>query len=327
MALPKILQVKDATKVFKIGGLLFGTKLTAVDHANLEVEKEKVLSLVGESGSGKTTLSRMVLGLLKPTSGQILYKGMNIAEIKGRELMRFRKEVQPIFQNPFEAFNPYKKVDRYLLGTALNYEMAKSNKDARKIVEDSLETVGLSLNKVEGRYPHEFSGGELQRVSIARALITNPSMLVADEPVSMVDASTRMSILNILMDLKKSHEMSILYVTHDLDTAYYVSDEIAVMCRGCIIEYGNAEDVLTDPLHPYTKMLLESLPHPDPKLRWKNKIKLAGLEVKEYETAGCKFSKRCPFADEKCLEERPPDVVLKDKSGSQRMVKCWRYGA
>jgi len=185
--------------------------------------------------------------------------------------------------------------------------------------------VGLNYNKVEGRYPHEFSGGELQRVSIARALITNPSVLVADEPVSMVDASTRMSILNILMDLKKKFEMSILYVTHDLDTAYYVSDEIAVMCRGCVIEYGSAEDVLTDPIHPYTKMLLESLPQPDPKLRWKNQIKLAGLEVKEYETAGCKFSKRCPYADDKCLKERPPDSWGKGKSGNKRMVKCWKY--
>jgi len=325
MALPKILQIKDATKIFKIGGLLFGSKLTAVDHVNLEIEKEKVLSLVGESGSGKTTLSRMILGLIKPTSGQILYKGMDIAKIKGGELRRFRKEVQPIFQNPFETFNPYKRVDRYLLGTALNYEMANSRDDATKIVEESLEIVGLNYNKVEGRYPHEFSGGELQRVSIARALITNPSVLVADEPVSMVDASTRMSILNILMDLKKKFEMSILYVTHDLDTAYYVSDEIAVMCRGCVIEYGSAEDVLTDPIHPYTKMLLESLPQPDPKLRWKNQIKLAGLEVKEYETAGCKFSKRCPYASDKCSTERPPDIIMKGKSGNQRVVKCWRY--
>lgn len=320
---PSILKIDDVTKVFKLGGLFFGSELAAVDHVSLNAEKEKVLSLVGESGSGKTTLSRMILRLVEPTSGQILYEDLDISKMKGRQLRKFRKEVQPIFQNPFETFNPFKKVDRYLMGSALSYNIANSKAEAVKTINESLDIVDLDYNMVEGKFPHEFSGGEIQRVSIARALITNPKLLVADEPVSMIDASTRMGILNIFMDLKKKFSMSIVYITHDLDTAYYVSDEIAVMCRGCVIEYGSVEDVLTEPIHPYTKMLLKCLPEPDPTRRWKDQIELAGLEVKEFETAGCKFSKRCPSAEKKCLEKRPPDVEVECKSG-YRFVKCWK---
>ncbi|UCE44215.1 MAG: ABC transporter ATP-binding protein [Candidatus Bathyarchaeota archaeon] len=318
-----ILQIKDVTKVFKLGGLLFGSELSAVDHVSLEVGREKVLSLVGESGSGKTTLSRIILGLIEPTNGQILYEDLDIRNAKGRQLRRFRKEVQPIFQNPFETFNPFKRVDRYLLGSALGYKVANSKSEARRIVSEALDIVGLSYTMVEGQFPHEFSGGELQRVSIARALVTNPRLLIADEPVSMIDASTRMGILNILMDLRKRFSMSIVYITHDLDTAYYVSDQIAVMCRGCVVECGDVEDVLTDPVHPYTQMLLKCLPEPDPTRRWEGHIELAGLEVKEYETAGCKFSKRCPNSEDKCLKERPPDVEVESRSG-YRFVKCWK---
>jgi len=318
-----ILKIDNITKIFKLGGLFFGSELAAVDHVSLDVGREKVLSLVGESGSGKTTLSRIILGMIEPTSGRILYEDLDITKLKGRELRRFRKEVQPIFQNPFETFNPFKKVDRYLLGSALSFEIAGSKSEAKKRVSESLDIVDLSYNVVEDKYPHEFSGGELQRVSIARALVTNPRLLIADEPVSMIDASTRMSILNILMGLKRKFDMSIVYITHDLDTAYYVSDQIAVMCRGCVVECGDVEDVLTNPVHPYSQMLLKCLPEPDPEKRWKDQIELAGLEVKEYETAGCKFSKRCPSADKKCLENRPPDTELESKSG-YRFVKCWK---
>lgn len=324
MADSSILQIKDVTKVFKLGGLFFGSRLTAVDHVSLDVKRKKVLSLVGESGSGKTTLSRMILRLIKPTSGQILYEDLDVTKMKGKQLRKFRKEVQPIFQNPFETFNPFKKVDRYLLGSALGYNMANSKSEAKKIVSEALDIVGMNYSKVENKFPHEFSGGELQRVSIARALITNPNLLVADEPVSMIDASTRMSILNIFMDLKRKLDMSIVYITHDLDTAYYVSDRIAVMCRGYVVEYGNIEDVLTNPIHPYTQTLLKCLPEPDPARRWKDRIELAGLEVKEYETPGCKFSKRCPIAEKICLEKRPPDVKIESKL-KDRLVKCWKY--
>lgn len=314
-----LLEARNVTMVFRIGGLIFGSKLTAVDNVTLTLEEDeaKVVSLVGESGSGKTTLSRILLGLIKPTRGTVFYRGNDLFKLKGSRLMEFRKEVQPIFQNPFEAFNILKKVDRYLMGTALNYGIAEDEREAEKKVDEALHIVGLSLEEVKGKYPHEFSGGELQRVSIARALITDPKVLIADEPVSMIDASLRMEVINILLDLKRERKMSILYITHDLATAYYVSDEIAVMYRGSIIEYGSAGEVLTKPLHPYTKILLECLPKPDPKNRWKEEIKLSGLEVKEFEALGCKFANRCPHATNQCFQERPPTINI-----GGRLVAC-----
>jgi len=317
-----LLEARKVTMVFKIGGLVFGSKLTAVDDVSLTLEEgeAKVLSLVGESGSGKTTLSRILLGLIKPTKGVVTFRGNNIFKLKGAHLMEFRREVQPIFQNPFEAFNILKKVDRYLLGTALNYKVAENEMEAERRVDEALHFVGLSLEEVKGKYPHEFSGGELQRVAIARALITDPKVLIADEPVSMIDASLRMEIINILLDLKRKRNTSILYITHDLATAYYMSDDIAVMYRGSIIEYGSAEEVLTKPLHPYTKTLLECLPKPDPKNRWKEEVKLSGLEVKEFEALGCKFANRCTHAISRCLQERPPTMNVKE-----RLVACWLF--
>ena len=300
-----LLDIRNVTKVFKIGGVFFGSELTAVDHVNLSMpaDKKLVLSIVGESGSGKTTLARMILGIIRPTSGSILYRGKDIFKLRGEERKLFMKEVQPIFQNPYEAFNPLRKVDSYLYSTALRFKIA-SRDEVEDVVDEALGMVGLSLGKVKGKYPHEFSGGELQRVSIARALITRPKLLVADEPVSMVDATLRMSILNIFLDLKEKSYASIIYITHDLATAYYVSDYIMVMYRGNVMEFGDAEDVLENPLHPYTRVLLESLPKVDPRQRWREEIKLSGLEVKEFEALGCKFANRCPYAKEMCFEKR-----------------------
>jgi len=321
MAVEHILEARNLTKVFKIGGLVFGTKLTAVDNVSLALEeKAKILGLVGESGSGKTTLSRILLRLIRPTKGEVLYRGKNLFKLRGSELKKYRSEVQPVFQNPFESFNPFKRVDRYLLGTALNYGVAESKEDAVNVVDEALSIVGLSFNYVRGKYPHEFSGGELQRVSIARALITSPKILIADEPVSMIDASLRMEILNVLLKLKKERKMSMLYITHDLATAYYICDEIAVMYRGSIVEYGSVDEVLTRPAHPYTKILLECLPEADPRKRWKSEIKLSGLEVKEFEAIGCKFADRCPFASDKCFKDRPPEIAV-----DGRRVRCWLF--
>jgi oligopeptide/dipeptide ABC transporter, ATP-binding protein, C-terminal domain len=265
----------------------------------------------------------MILGLVKPTTGQVTYNNADVSKFKGGQLSKFRQEVQPIFQNPFEAFNPLKKVDRYLRGSALNYGVAKSEQDSEAVIHEALSVVGLSSERVLGKYPHEFSGGELQRVSIARALIPRPRVLVADEPVSMLDASVKMGIVNIFLQLKQKYNMSIVYVTHDLATAYYISDEIAVMLRGTIVESGPVDEVLTKPLHPYTRLLLDCLPEPDPEKRWKEQIVLSGLEVKEFEALGCKFAKRCPYAKEACLKTRPPKV--QDKDSPERYVECWKY--
>ena len=213
-------------------------------------------------------------------------------------------------------------MDNYLVATSMNYGGAKTKEEAREAVGKALNFVGLSLEDVFGKYPHEFSGGQLQRASIARALITNPQLLIADEPVSMVDASLRMSILNIFMDLKEKFKMNIIYITHDLSTAYYLSDDIAVMYRGSILEHGDAKKVLTDPLHPYTKILMQCLPEPDPKKRWKEEIKLSGLEIKEFEALNCKFANRCPRAMDVCFKKKPPDIKV-----GGRTVKCWLFKA
>jgi len=317
-----LLEVKNVTKIFRLGGIFFGSKLTAVDEVSLSLEGEKatILSLAGESGSGKTTLGRIILGFIRPDKGTVLYKGKDIFRMKGDEEKIFRREVQPIFQNPFETFNPLKKVDTYLLATAMNYGLINSVKKAYEVIDEALNIVGLSFAEVRGKYPYEFSGGELQRISIARALITKPRLLIADEPVSMVDASLRMNIINLLLELKYKIGMSIIYITHDLATAYYISDKVAIMYRGNIVEYGNTEEILTKPLHPYTQILLESIPEPDPTKPWKEEIKLSGMEVKEFEALGCKFANRCPYAKDNCFKRRPPDVKIRN-----RVVKCWLF--
>lgn len=293
----KLLEVKNLVKIFVIGSGFVRSKITAVEDVSFDLKsgKPEIFTLAGESGSGKTTLARMILGFIPPSSGSVLYKGKEINRLNGREMeLWFMREVQPVFQNPFETFNPLKKVDSYLYETVVNYGIA-NKKNAFKPIDEALNLVGLSLQEVSGRYPHEFSGGQLQRISIARALITKPALLIADEPVSMVDASLKMSICNLFKELKEKQGVSIIYITHDLATAYYVSDRIAIMFRGNIVELGSVEKILTDPKHPYTKILRDSVPEPDPERKWQGRIELSSFEEKEYQSRGCKFAGRCPY--------------------------------
>lgn len=319
----KLFSIKGVTKVFTLGGLLTGSKLTAVNEVNFDLESDnpEIFTLAGESGSGKTTLARLMLHDIEPTHGKILYKGNDVTKIKKKkEQMQFMKEVQPIFQNPFETFNPLKRVDRYLYATTVNYGIADSRNNVERVIDDALKSVGLSLEEIRGRYPHELSGGQLQRVSVARALISRPSVLIADEPVSMVDASLRMSIVNLFKELKEKQGVSVVYITHDLATAYYISDRIAIMFRGSIVEMGSVEKVLGNPLHPYNKILKESVPKPIPDEKWEEKINLSMLEVKEFSKVGCKFAGRCPFVMDICIRENPKDFFL-----DERVVRCFLY--
>jgi peptide/nickel transport system ATP-binding protein len=321
----KLLDVQHVTVEFHIGGLVGGALLTAVNDVSfsLESDKPEILTLAGESGSGKTTLSRLLLRDLEPTRGKVLFEGRDLSAIHRRsEFKEFMKQVQPVFQNPFETFSPLRRVDAYLFDTARNFRMASNRRDAARVVDDALRNVGLSLEEVKQRYPHELSGGQIQRVSVARALISKPKLILADEPVSMVDASLRMEIVNLFQKLRDEQGVSVIYITHDLATAYYISDRIGIMLRGYIVESGPVEDVLERPAHPYTQLLKESVPEPAPKRResWAKHIELGTTEVKEYGRIGCKFAGRCPQVMDICRTADPPDVQV-----GQQTVKCYLY--
>jgi peptide/nickel transport system ATP-binding protein len=232
------------------------------------------------------------------------------------------RKVQPVFQNPFETFSPLCRVEDYLFDTAINFGRARNRREAAPIVDDALRQVGLSLEEISRRYPHELSGGQIQRVSVARALIPQPRLILADEPVSMVDASLRMSIVNVFRKLRDEQRVSVLYITHDLATAYYISDRIAIMLRGYVVESGPVEAVLDHPLHPYTQLLQESVPKPAAADResWAAPIELGATEVKEYTRVGCKYAGRCPHVMSICRSADPPDVEV-----AGRVVKCYLY--
>jgi peptide/nickel transport system ATP-binding protein len=317
-----LLRIEDMTKIFTIRHGLASTRFMAVDHVNLTIRSDtpEILAVAGESGSGKSTLAMMILGLTEPTSGRILFKDKDVTHLPARERRAwFMKEVQPVFQDPFSAFSPLKKVESYLYETALNFGVA-TRRTADERVDHALVTVGLSLREIKGRFPNELSGGQMQRVAIARALITNPSLLVADEPVSMLDASLRMSIVNAMRDLKEKANVSVVYITHDLATAYYAADRIAVMLRGWVVEFGTVQHVLGNPLHPYTQILKKSIPEPDPSKKWTEKVVLARAETEEFLSAGCKFAARCPRVFDICKSVVPPDVISDGRS-----VKCHLY--
>ena len=325
----KLLDVQHVTADFHIGGLIGGSRLVAVNDVSLSLESERpeIFTLAGESGSGKTTLSSLILHDLNPTLGKVLFEGRDVAQIRKRnDVMDFMKKVQPVFQNPFETFNPLRRVEEYLYDTAVNFGMAESRRDAAPVVGEALRQVGLSLEEVSKRYPHELSGGQIQRVSVARALIPHPRLIMADEPVSMVDASLRMEIVNVFRKLRDEQKVSVLYITHDLATAYYISDRIAIMLRGFIVESGPVEAVLDRPLHPYTRLLKESVPEPAPQERelWARHISLGTTEVKEYGRVGCKFAGRCPQVMDICRQANPPDVAP-EGAVEGRTVKCYLY--
>jgi len=261
-----LLEVRDVARVYAMGGLLSRHRVRAVDGVSftMTAERPEIFTIIGESGSGKTTLARMILATVPPSAGTIRFRGVDVGRIRGRAgRLAFMRQVQPVFQNPFEAFNPLKKVDRYLFMTAKLVTGAKAPLEIEQAADQALRKVGLSLAEIRGRFPHELSGGQLQRVAIARALIPTPALIVADEPVSMVDASLRMSIVNLLRGLRDTLGISIIYITHDLATAYYISDRIIIMNKGKVVESGEARSVLDNPQHPYSIRLKQAVLSPD----------------------------------------------------------------
>jgi peptide/nickel transport system ATP-binding protein len=314
----KLLEVEHLSKTFSFGSLIARVKITAVDDISFHIAPSEIFALAGESGCGKTTTARIIMGFEHATSGTIIHSGQKEAK---NEKVWFTEGIQAIFQDPFSTFNPLRTVDSYFFDTVRNYKLAKDRKGAIALIDRKLKAVGLSYEEFAGKYPSEFSGGQLQRISIARALLTDPKLLIADEPVSMVDASLRMSIVNLFKKLRDELGVSILYITHDLATAYYMCDRIAIMFRGDIVEMGSVEEVLMNPRHPYTQLLRESIPEADPNRRWDGEIRLSDTEHDEYLRQGCRFAGRCPMVMDICRNTAPPDLVVDDV-----LVKCHLYG-
>ncbi len=263
------LEVADAWVEFG-GGLFTGPTKQALRGVGLRLPQDQpeILAVVGESGSGKTTLTRLLLGFLRPTRGRVLWRGRDLTELDAAARIVFRREVQAIFQDPFGAYNPVYRVDRMLLLPARHFGLAASDAEARGLAEAALERVGLRPAETLGRFPHQLSGGQRQRLMVARAIMLRPRVIVADEPVSMVDASLRATILESLYRLRREAGVSIVYVTHDLTTAYQIADRVMVMRDGEVVEEGETEQVIRRPAHAYTRELVDAVPPPDPTRPW-----------------------------------------------------------
>ena len=264
-----LMELRNVTKVYG-GGLLNQHATVALKDANLTIDGDapKITAVVGESGSGKTTMALLLMGFLSPTEGTVLYQGKDVSTLTGAEYKTFRREVQAIFQDPFAVYNPFYKVDHVMSVPLAKFGLAKSKAQAYDIMGEALSAVGLRPEETLGRFPHQLSGGQRQRIIVARALMLQPKVIIADEPVSMVDASLRATILESLRNLNQNLNIPIIYITHDLATAYHVSDEVVVLYRGEAVEKGDTEQVIKRPNHAYTKLLFDSIPWPDPDRRW-----------------------------------------------------------
>ena len=305
-----LLELRNVTKVFG-GGIFSKNRTTALEDFSftLDTDQPSITSIVGESGSGKTTVARLLLGMIAPTKGHIFYKGNDVAEMSRVERKEFRREVQPIFQDPFEVFNPFYKVDHVLKVPISKFKLAGSEGEERSMISDALEMVGLRPDETLGRYPHQLSGGQRQRIMVARALLLKPRVILADEPVSMVDASLRATILESIHKLNRELGISILYITHDLTTAYQISDNILVLYRGSVAEVGSVDAVIKDPKHPYTQLLVGSIPQPNPELAW-GEGKSSFVPIANRAVNGCKFADRCDSVMDLCWNNVPPRYQL-----------------
>ncbi|MDJ0275030.1 MAG: ABC transporter ATP-binding protein [Nitrososphaerota archaeon] len=293
----------------------------AVDGVSLSIGRNETVALVGESGSGKTTFGRALLGLVRPTSGRILFDGTDIASMSEKELKRVRRRMGIVFQDPYASLNPTFTVYR-IVEEPLVVNRIGTKEERREMVMRALEEVKLNPPEFfASKYPHMLSGGQRQRVAIARAIITRPEFVVADEPVSMLDASIRVEILLLFREIQRRHGVSFLYITHDLATAKYFSDRIAIMYAGKVVEEGPTRAVLSEPLHPYTQALIEAIPDPDPMNRFKMREVVPGQPPSLLNPpSGCRFHPRCPyFMKGKCDVQEPPLYDL----GGGRKVACY----
>jgi peptide/nickel transport system ATP-binding protein len=314
-----LLELRNVSKVYQ-RGLINAQATVALQDISLTLREDEptILTVAGESGSGKTTLAMLLLGFITPTTGQIIYRGKNITSLEGKDRLAYRREVQAVFQDPFAVFNPFYTVDHLLTVPIKRFGLAKSRAEARSRMDEALTAVGLRPEDVLGRFPHQLSGGQRQRINVARALLLRPRLLVADEPVSMVDASLRANILETLRNLQRDYGVSIIYITHDLTTAFHIAKSIIVLYRGGVMEAGDVDSVIKAPQHPYTKLLVDSIPWPNLEQRW------GAQPIKARDASGggsgCRFIGRCPFAMEIC-KTAPPLFRIND----HHTAACYLY--
>ncbi len=316
-----ILEVKNLVKHFPITkGFLFQKKVgavQAVDDVSFFIHRGETLGLVGESGCGKTTTGRVILRLMEPTSGEAHFEGRNIFKLSKEDLRRMRRDMQIIFQDPYSSLNPRMTVGD-IIGEPLEIHNLARGKEKLRRVQELLEIVGLSPYHAN-RYPHEFSGGQRQRIGIARALAVNPKLIICDEPVSALDVSIQAQVLNLLEELQKEFGLTYLFIAHDLSVVKHISDRIAVMYLGRIVEVADAEELFANPQHPYTEALLSAVPIPDPAIRRERIILPGDVPSPVNPPAGCRFHTRCLYAQEGC---RVNDQQLIDYWGNGHYVAC-----
>ncbi len=312
----------DNLKVYyekKTGLLSLGKKyIKAVDGVSFYINKGEVLGLVGESGSGKTTVGKALAGIIEPTSGHIYIEDKDLYALKGEEQRRMRMKIQIIFQNPFSSLDPRMRI-KDIIVEPLKIMGAK-DVDYEAIAKELIEKVGLSIHHLN-RYPHQFSGGQRQRIAIARALSTNPDLIIADEPTSALDVSIQAQILNLMWDLQKELNLSYLFISHDMGVIRYISNRIAVMYAGKLVEVGDTKTVLESPLHPYTQSLLKAVPIPDPKKARRERIVVGEPPDPANPPSGCRFHPRCPYKMDICGEVEPKEI----KVNSGHRITCFLY--
>lgn len=317
-----ILEIRNLHVVYQTKKKFLGNQQTvhAVNNVSLDVHRGEILAIAGESGCGKSTLAKAVMKLVDTKSGEILFKEKNIVTLKKREdLKNFYQNMQIIFQNPYSSLNPKMKIGQ-ILKEPLEINTNLKKEEINKIIEDKIQKVGLDKNCLN-LYPHEFSGGQRQRIAIARSLILEPEFIIADEPVSALDVSIQAQIINLLKQLKEDFNLTFLFISHDLSVIKYLSDRIAIMYLGEIVEIGKTEEIFNYPKHPYTKALLSSVPKLTPNQK-KEQIKLQGeLPSPENLPSGCKFHTRCPFVMETCKQNPPFDVEF----SQTHKCKCFLY--